>query len=413
MEKFRRNFVQPLSIVLPVGIFLFISTSFPLTAAVAFGLKPSQTATWIASMYLLSSVAAFLLAWLTRQPIMFGWGAPAMVFITSLAGQERFSDVQGATLMAGGCVLIFAAFGVSDKLAKLIPNGIVMGMLTGMILPYVTDIFNSFEKNRAPVGFAFAVLFLWRRFLTARIPAILPAMVTYLLLSYLTGVTQPASFNWSLPSADFMAPTFSLSSILLISPILALLISVQSNYPSVVFMRSEGFSPPSRLIDAVSGVTTMLGSFFGVAPMSMAVASVTLAAGPEAGDKRFRYVSVYGGVVVYILIAVFATVLADSMGAFPGDLLRCVMGFALITMLPGLLKQSIEGGLIIGPVIALTISLSKFSVFGLSPYLWSLIIAAAVSRFENTSQNRKYAAKDEAGSPTAQGAALSPTQVDP
>ena len=83
-----------------------------------------------------------------------------------------------------------------------------------------------------------------------------------------------------LPSLELVHPSFSLNAIVTATPVLVALLTVQSNIPSLVYMRTQGFAPPEGAINIVSGVGTMVGSFLGPVTVSLALPPVLLTAGP-------------------------------------------------------------------------------------------------------------------------------------
>jgi benzoate membrane transport protein len=161
--------------------------------------------------------------------------------------------------------------------------------------------------------------------------------------------------------------------------VLVALLTVQSNIPSLIFMRSQGYRPPDRVLNVTSGVGTMLGSLFGPIAVSLALPPVLLTAGPGAGDRSLRYRSVYLPVAAGLVIALFASTAADIAVLVPSVLLLAMAGLALVGALAGALKEIARGPLILGPLFAFAIALSDMTLLGLGPFFWSLILGTAIS----------------------------------
>ena len=70
---------------------------------------------------------------------------------------------------------------------------------------------------------------------------------------------------------------------------MVVLIVLQSNVPSLIFLRSEQYHPPARLLDYVSGLGTMAASFLGPAGISLSLPATAMVAGEEAGPHRYRH----------------------------------------------------------------------------------------------------------------------------
>jgi benzoate membrane transport protein len=262
-------------------------------------------------------------------------------------------------------------------------------LIAGAAMPFVVDLFSSLSTSvggvaipaEVPVmvGAALVAYLLSQRFLGTRIPAILPSFIAGLLAALLTGQLGEISSSLEFPSLGIVRPGFSWTAIVTATPVLVALLTVQSNVPSVIYLRSQGFRPPERLINLVSGIGTVAGSFFGPIAMSLALPPLLLAAGPGAGDRSLRYRAVYLPAATGLLIALFAGTAADLSVLVPPVLLLAMAGLALIPALVSALREITTGPLILGPLFAFAIALSELSLLGLGPFFWSLVLGTAVS----------------------------------
>jgi benzoate membrane transport protein len=157
------------------------------------------------------------------------------------------------------------------------------------------------------------------------------------------------------------------------------LMTVQANVPSVIYLRSQGYRPPERLLNVVSGAGTVLGSLFGPITIVLALPPILLSAGPAAGDRSIRYRSVYLPVAAGLLIAIFAGTAADLAVLVPPVLLLTMAGLALVPPLTVALREITAGPLVVGPLFAFVVALSDMSVLGLGPFFWSLVVGALTS----------------------------------
>lgn len=118
----------------------------------------------------------------------------------------------------------------------------------------------------------------------------------------------------SLDVLEITLPLFSLSAVLAATPVFIILITLQANLPSVRFMQSQDYRPPDLVINTVSGIGTMLGSFLGPTGISLSLPVTSLVAGPEAGKHEIRHRAVYlaaGAALLVGLLAGTAAALAD------------------------------------------------------------------------------------------------------
>jgi benzoate membrane transport protein len=386
-----RRTLPALTASIPIAIVFFAVLGIILTAAGPKGLALSEerTSGWIAVVYGLPMLPTLVLSIRYRQPLVFTGNIFAIIFFVSLGDQIAFPDLAGASLVAGALVLVAAAFGLTGPLARWIPAPIVHGLIAGAVTPFVVDVFSSLSTSAGGVaippeiplmvGAALATYLLSQRFLGSRIPAILPSFVAGLLVAFMTGQLGEIPSSLELPSLEVVRPGFSWTAIVTATPVLVALLTVQSNVPSVIYLRTQGFRAPERVANVVSGVGTVVGSLFGPIAVSLALPPLLLAAGPGAGERSIRYRSVYLPVATGLLIALFAGTAADLSVLVPPVLLLAMAGLALMPALVAALREITTGPLILGPLFAFVIALSEISLFGLGRFFWSLVLGTAVS----------------------------------
>jgi benzoate membrane transport protein len=377
---------------IPITIIFVAVLGIVLTAAGPNGLRLSdaQTSGWIAVLYGLPSLFAIVLSVRCRQPLLLTGNIFAIIFFVSLGDRISFPELAGASMLAGAIVLVAAVLGLTQRIAAWIPAPIVYGLIAGAVMPFVAGIFTSLSTSeegvRIPgevplmVGVAlFAYLVSQRVFGGTRIPPILPAFIAGLVVAMLTGQLGAFPSSFELPSLDVMHPAFSWTAIVTATPVLIALLTVQSNIPSLIYMRSQGFHPPERVLNLVGGAGTMLGSLIGPIAVSLALPPVLLTAGPGAGPPSIRYRSVYLPVAAGLLIALFASTAADLAVLVPQTLLLAMAGLALVGALVSALKEIGRGPLVLGPMFAFAIALSDMTLFRLGPFFWSLVLGTSIS----------------------------------
>jgi benzoate membrane transport protein len=386
-----RRTLPALVAAIPVAIVFFAVLGIVLTAAGpdGLGLTDSEASGWISVLYGLPTLLALVMTIRYRQPLLLTGNIFAIIFFVSLGDRISFPALAGASMLAGAIVLVTAVFGLAGRIAAWIPAPIVQGLIAGAVMPFVTDVFSSLSTSEAGVrippevplmvGSALLAYLVSQRLFGTRLPPILPSFLVGLLVAALTGQLGEFPSSFALPSLDVTRPVFSWTAIATATPVLVALLTVQSNIPSLIFMRSQGYRPPDRVLNVVSGVGTMLGSLFGPIAVSLALPPVLLTAGPGAGDRSVRYRSVYLPVAAGLVIALFASTAADIAVLVPSVLLLAMAGLALVGALAGALKETARGPLILGPLFAFAIALSEMTLFGLGPFFWSLVLGTAIS----------------------------------
>jgi benzoate membrane transport protein len=380
-----------LSASIPIAIVYFAVIGIVLTAAGPAGLDltAEQTSAWIAVVYGFPTLIALVLTLRHRQPLLVTGNIFAIIFFVSLGDTLSFPELAGAAMVAGAVVLVAALLGVIGAIAEWIPAPIVYGLVAGAVVPFVVNVFSSLSTSRdgsslpvevpIMVGSALVAFLLSQRLFGTRVPSILPAFLAGLLAAALTGQLGAFPTSFEPPAFEIVRPAFSLGAILSATPVLVALLTVQSNVPSLIFMRSQGFEPPERAINVVSGAGTILGSFLGPVAVSLALPPVLLSAGPGAGPRELRYRAAYLPIAAGLVIALFASTAADLAVLVPTTLLLAMAGLALIGALVGALREITQSPLVLGPVFAFAIALSNMTLLGLGPFFWSLVGGTAIS----------------------------------
>jgi benzoate membrane transport protein len=178
--------------------------------------------------------------------------------------------------------------------------------------------------------------------------------------------------------------------------VLLAVMTVQSNIPAVIYLRGQGFDPPERVINLVSGGGTVLASLFAPVAVSLALPPVLVTAGPAAGERSLRYRAVFLPVVAGLVIALLAALATDLALLIPPVLLLAIAGLALVPALLAALKAISAGPLVLGPLFAFAIALSDMTIAGLGSFFWSLVIGTVVSvLFEREGWRELHAASTE------------------
>ena len=374
-----RRWLPALGTAVPLIILPIAVLSLPLAAAEEMHLSAAETASWILALYGLPAILSLVLTVRYRQPLLLTGNFFVLIFIVSLGSRLSYPELVGASIVAGACVVLLSALGLMGRLAAWVPAPIVLGLLAGAVMSFVSDIFNFLGEAPVLIGGTVLAYFLSLRILGNRLPPILPALVAGLAVAALTGQLEGVPVRLSLPVPVVIAPDFSVQAIATATPVLIIIITLQSNLPSMVFLRTQGYHPPERLINNASGVGTLLGSLLGPTAVSLSLPVTALVAGPDAGKHQYRQRAVYlaGGAVV--LVALLAGIAAEIPEIIPLPLLLTLAGLAAVGVLMNALQEITRGPLLLGPLFAFAIALSEISLFGFGPFFWALVIGTSIS----------------------------------
>lgn len=362
------------------NIIVFITVlSIPLAAARGLDLSAEQTSSWILALYGVPAVLGLWLTWRYQQPLLLTGNLFIMIFISGLGNQLSYPELVGATILAGAAVLLVSVLGLTARLAALVPLPIMFGLLAGAVMPFVAGIFDHLGQAPVLVAGTLLAYLLSRWLLGQRVPPILTALLAGLAIAAVSGEFGQASEPLSLEIPQVIRPVFSLSAILTATPVFVVLITIQANLPSLLFLRGEDYEPPEPVINTVSGIGTMLGSLLGPTGVSLSLPATSLVAGEGAGEHAVRHRSVYIVAAAALLTGLLAGIAAHLPDIIPLPLLLSLAGLALVDVLGSALKRITQGPLVLGPLFAFAIALSDISLLGFSNYFWSLVIGTAVS----------------------------------
>lgn len=374
-----RAWSQPLGISLALVTLASSLIAVPLSAVEQLDLTGGQVTAWVMTIYTVPCAVGIVLALYYRQPLLLTGNIFVLIFIVSLQGRVTFAELAGASVVAGAAVVVITALGLAEHLAQLIPEPVVVGLLAGSTLPFVAGIFTGMGSEPVIIGAAFLAFILGRRFLEARVPAIFLAMVVGIATAVALGRFTTAEGNTGPSLPVLTVPVFTWDAILTATPVMVVLIVLQSNVPSLIFLRGEQYRPPARLLDYVSGLGTMAASFLGPAGLSLSLPATAMVAGSDAGPHRSRHRAVVLAYAIFLALTPLAVFAAGAAGVLPLALLVAIAGLAVIGVLAMALKRISSGPLTVGPLVAFAVAVSDLSMLGLGPYFWSLVFGVGVS----------------------------------
>lgn len=377
-DRFSRLPLQAITSGLTIALIHVAGISILLAAADAFALSSGETSTLIVGVHGLTALLSAAMTVLCRMPMLIGLNATSLFFLISLAPAYSY-EVMGGVVLGGVLIVLVALVGLSARLTALIPVPIVFGTVAGAILPFVVGIFNDMEVEPALIGLTFLSFLLARRFLPAQIPAVLPALLVGVLVAAASGMLHGARDPWSLPVLTTSGPAFSWQAIVAIAPVVAILVSANSNLASIVYMRSQGYEPPERGINIATGLGTIAGGCLGAIPTSKGTLLMPLVAGPEAGVAHQRRWAVHAAAAGMIAIVLFAGVAAQMPRMAPVALLLAIAGLVLLAVLGQMLAGALGGPLRLGPLLAFVVAASDLTLWGFGPAFWALVIGAGTT----------------------------------
>lgn len=352
-----------------------------LDAAERAGLTFAETMVWMAGSYGVCGLFTILLAWRTRLPVIIAWSIPGAVLIGSVMSHYEFSEMIFAYIATAVLVLVSGWLGLGDRLLAILPPAIVMGMLSGVLFPFLIRVPELILNDPLVSGVPVLAFFL------VGIIPVLRRRVPPILAAALAGVFFLLLFRgqeWNLVWRGFNVPQLFLpqlsGSVLLDVSLPIFLFIVGVNHIQAVSLLKEfQYSVVGRQLNAWVGYTGLTASFLGGSPVSLAGTLMSILA-PSKNDRRedlWFGAFVFG--FLFLFIAAFAPLVVQLRGLLPADLLGTLAGLALLPVIAQTMRTAV-GEVSRSPagLVAFCVTLSGIEALGLNAPLWGLLSGFAI-----------------------------------
>lgn len=356
----------------PLAILLTVSTKG--------GLSETDINSWIFAGYGIGGAFSILFSLIYRQPIGMAWTIPGAVLLGPALGHLDFSEIIGAYLITGVLITVMGFTGWIRKGMSVFPMAIVMGMVSGVFLPFCLNMVTAFQD--APwialsmVAAFMAVLALPS--IAKSLPPILWALIVGVLATLATdniGFEQSLSFSMVRP--HLYLPTFSIKAMLELVIPLTITVVVIQNAQGLAILKEAGFEPPVNTLTVACGVGSLLFGIFGAVP--------TCVTGPvnailnSSGTVRRRYV---GGIIFGILLLVFGLFapVATRLGlSLPPALIGMLGGLAMIRVLQTAMTTAFGSRCPLGALVTFIVAFSDVVILNIGSAFWGLVFGFLTS----------------------------------
>lgn len=336
---------------------------------------------WIFSIYFVGGLLSILLSSYYRQPIAAAFSIPGAVLVGTTLAQHSFAEVIGAYIATGLLILILGISGVMNRIMNVLPMPIMMGMVSGVLLPFGTDIFTSVLENPVLNGGTLAVFLVISFFqnIAKRFPPVLGAIAAAVILLVIMDLADFTGIPFLVASPQWFTPEYSAAAIgELVIPLALTVIAIQ-NAQGIGVLRSMGYQPPVNAMTNWSGIGSIVNGFMGAHSACIAGPMTAIVAGKDTGPKEERYASAMVLGFLSILFGIFAPIAALIMQIIPASLIKLLGGLAMIGVLMNCLQMSFSVRFKIGALFSFLITISGFSLFHIGAPFWGLVGGLIVS----------------------------------
>lgn len=310
-------------------------------AAAAAGATPTQIAGWMTALGMGMGISTLLLSWWYKAPVLTAWSTPgAALLATSLQG-VTLAETIGIFIFANALILLCGVTGLFARLMKIIPHSLAAAMLAGVLLRFGLQAFSNMDGHLVLCG---SMLLAW---LAAKALAPRYAIVATLLVGAavagLNGDVVTEKLTLTLVMPQFIAPSFTLTTLISIGIPFFLVTMASQNAPGFATLKASGYPVAvSPLIIATGGLALLLAPL-GVYSICIAAITAAICQSPDAHpdpDKRWLAAAAAG--VFYLLAGVFGGSITGVMAALPLSWIQTLAGLALLGTISGSLYQALH-----------------------------------------------------------------------
>lgn len=350
------------------------------SAASSANLTAAQTSSWVMSVCVAIGVTGLILSWVYRAPVVTAFSTPGLALLASDMNRFSYSEVIGALLVTALVVTVLGFSGLYARLVARIPGAVAAGVLAGILLPFALGVFRAVPSSPLLVGVMVGTYLVARR-LAPRY-AVPLALLAGLVVAGVTGSFTNAAFAWTLPSLVLTAPSFSVSSMLVLALPMTVLALASQHLPGLAVLKASGFDRvPATPLVGFTGLASFLSAPFGAHTTTLAAITAAICAGPEAHpEPAKRYVAGLASGASYLLAALAGGVLAGAFALLPPALLAALAGLALTGSLLSSLEASFrEPAWREVALLTLVVTASGVTFLGVGSAFWGIALGLAAT----------------------------------
>lgn len=373
----RHNIVNGL-----VGFLFAVSGPLAILLAVATkgGLSETDINSWIFAGYGIGGGLSILFSLIYRQPIGMAWTIPGAVLLGPALSHLGFSEIIGAYLVTGVLITVMGLTGWIRKGMSVFPMAIVMGMVSGVFLPFCLNIVTAFQDAHwiALSMIAAFVTVLALPSVAKSLPPILGALIVGVLVTLATdniGLEQPLLFSVVRP--QLYLPTLSIKAMLELVIPLAITVVVIQNAQGLAILQEAGYEPPVNTLTVASGVGSVLFGIFGAVPACVTGPVNAILNSSGAAERRYVGGITFG--VLLFLFGLFAPVATRLGLSLPPAFIAMLGGLAMIRVLQTAMSTAFGGRCPLGALVTFIVAFSDVVILNIGSAFWGLVFGFLTS----------------------------------
>ena len=373
------NLFKDISLTAVVAGFVAVLVGFTSSAVIVFhaaesaGATPAEVSSWLGALGIGMGVTTIGLSLYYRIPVLTAWSTPgAALLATSLSGVPM-AEAIGAFLFSAVLITLCGITGWFERVMNRIPMSLAAAMLAGVLLQFGMDVFVSMTSRLLLVLSMFAMYLMCKRLVPRY--AIVLVLLWGVIISWSQDLLQFDTFEFAMTELVFVAPSFSVSTMIGVGIPLFVVTMASQNIPGIAVMRASGYRPPVSSSTTWTGAATLVLAPFGGFALNLAAITAAICMGKEAHeDPDKRYIAAISAGIFYLLTGAFAATVTAVFAAFPKELVLAIAGLALLSTIAGSLSAAMEDMDQREPaLITFLVTASGVSLFGVGSAFWGLI----------------------------------------
>ncbi|ASK71353.1 hypothetical protein CF168_19240 [Shewanella bicestrii] len=345
-----------------------------LQAADAVGATSAQMSSWLWALGVGMGLTSIGLSLYYKNPVLTAWSTPgAALMVSSLAGLSIHEAV-GAFLVSSLLITLCGLAGWMDKLIRIMPPSVAAAMLAGVLLQFGLGLFQAMQTQLSLILLMLLVFVVLKPWAPRYI--MLLTLVAGIGMSYQLDLLQLDKLELQFAAPVWIAPTFSLASVVGVALPLFVVTMASQNMPGVAALHGHGYRPPISPLITVTGLMGVLFAPFGGFAFNLSAITAAICMGKEADpNPATRYWAAVWGGVFYLMTGLLGATVVGLFAAFPKELVLAIAGLALL----GTIGNSLTAALADNDerevaVITFLVTASGVSILGIGSAFWGLLL---------------------------------------
>jgi len=342
-------------------------------AASAAGATAPQIAGWMTSLGIGMGISTLALSWWYKAPVLTAWSTPgAALLATSLQG-VTLSETIGIFIFANALILICGVSGLFARLMKIIPHSLAAAMLAGVLLRFGLQAFSNLEGHLLLCGSMLLAWLLTKAF--APRYAIVATLLVGGAVAALKGDVVTEKLTLAVVMPEFIAPTFTLTTLVSIGLPFFLVTMASQNAPGFATLKASGYPAAVSPLIVFTGGLALLLSPFGVYSICIAAITAAICQSPDAHpDASKRWLAAAAAGVFYLLAGIFGGSISGLMAALPLSWIQTLAGLALLGTIGGSLHQALHNEAERdAAIVTFLLTASGATLAGIGSAFWGLV----------------------------------------